>query len=113
MIIQLSIDYRTNWGEVVCAEFTINRKKGGSVKRELLLETTNGILWSGELNLIDKDALSFSYYFNIKALKYTEKEEEAMAIKNGLLYLLFGKYSDLFLKLSVISGLINIGVNFF
>ena len=55
----------------------------------------------------------FSYYFNIKALKYTEKEEEAMAIKNGLLYLLFGKYSDLFLKLSVISGLINIGVNFF
>lgn len=66
MIIQLSIDYRTNWGEVVCAEFTINRKKGGSVKRELLLETTNGILWSGELNLIDKDALSFSYYFNIK-----------------------------------------------
>ena len=54
-----------------------------------------------------------SYYFNIKALKYTEKEEEAMAIKNGLLYLLFGKYSDLFLKLSVFSGLINIGVNFF
>ena len=54
-----------------------------------------------------------SYYFNIKALKYTEKEEEEMAIKNGLLYLLFGKYSDLFLKLSVISGLINIGVNFF
>ena len=54
-----------------------------------------------------------SYYFNIKALKYTEKEEEAMAIKNGLLYLLFSKYSDLFLKLSVFSGLINIGVNFF
>ena len=53
-----------------------------------------------------------SYYFNIKALKYTEKEEEAMAIKNGLLYLLFGKYSDLFLKLSVLFGLINIGVNF-
>ena len=54
-----------------------------------------------------------SYYFNIKALKYTEKEEETMAVKNGLLYLLFGTYCDLFLKLSVVLGVINIGVKFF
>ena len=42
-----------------------------------------------------------------------EKEEETMAVKNGLLYLLFGTYCDLFLKLSVVSGVINIGVKFF
>lgn len=66
MKIHLSIDYRTNWGEVVCAEFLVKKSKGKEVKRELELNTADGVLWTGEMILTDKDALSFSYYYNIK-----------------------------------------------
>ena len=66
MKIQLSIEYRTNWGESVCAEFKIQKKKGNDVRRELRLDTTDGVLWTGELNLQDKDAFRVSYYYNIK-----------------------------------------------
>ncbi|MBQ0021026.1 MAG: 4-alpha-glucanotransferase [Bacteroidales bacterium] len=66
MKIQLSIDYRTNWGEAVCAEFLIKKSKGNNVRRELMLETEDGVLWTGEMNITDKDAISLSYYYNIK-----------------------------------------------
>jgi len=66
MKIELSIDYRTNWGEVVCAEFCIIKKKGTEVKRELEMETKDGVLWSGELNINDKDAVSFTYSYLVK-----------------------------------------------
>ncbi|MBQ0049241.1 MAG: hypothetical protein KBT12_03235, partial [Bacteroidales bacterium] len=66
MKIELSIDYRTNWGEVVTAEFDIRRAKGANLKRSFLLETQDGVLWSGEVNLNVKDAIGFTYYYNIK-----------------------------------------------
>ena len=66
MEVQLSLDYRTYWGEAVCAEFFIQRKKGSCIKRELELKTDDGILWVGDVNITDKDAISFSYYYNIK-----------------------------------------------
>lgn len=66
MKIQLSINYRTNWGEVVCAELLIMKQKGNEVRRELILETTDGLLWTGEWNVTDKDAVSIAYYYNIK-----------------------------------------------
>ncbi len=66
MEIHLSVDYRTYWGEVVCAEFLIKRKKGADVKRELELKTEDGIQWFGDINITDKEAVSLSYYYFIK-----------------------------------------------
>ncbi len=66
MEVQLSLDYRTYWGEAVCAEFFIQKKKGSCIKRELELKTEDGILWVGDVNITDKDTVSFSYYYNIK-----------------------------------------------
>ena len=66
MKIELSINYRTNWGEVVCVEFTIQKSKGKDVQRSLELKTEDGDLWTGEVNLTDKDAVSFSYNYVVK-----------------------------------------------
>lgn len=65
MKIELSINYRTSWGEVVCVEFDIKRSKGGKLKRSFNLETQDGYLWSTEVNLNIKDAVGFTYYYYI------------------------------------------------
>lgn len=54
-----------------------------------------------------------SYRFYRKALKYTELENEEKAMKNGLLYLLFSKYTDLFLRISFILLIVNMVLIFF
>lgn len=54
-----------------------------------------------------------SYRFCRKALKYTELENEEKAMKNGLLYLLFSKYTDLFLRISFILLIVNMVLIFF
>ena len=66
MKIELSVNYRTAWGEVVCAEFTIQKSKGKDVHRSLELTTSDGDQWTGEVNLTDKDAVSFSYNYVVK-----------------------------------------------
>lgn len=54
-----------------------------------------------------------SYILCGKALKYTELENEEKAMKNGLLYLLFSKYTDLFLRISFILLIVNMVLIFF
>ena len=66
MKIQLSVNYRTNWGEVVCAEFKIQKSKGSEAHRSLELKTEDGETWGGEVNITDKDAVSFSYNYIVK-----------------------------------------------
>ncbi len=66
MKIQLSVNYRTNWGEVVCAEFVIKKSKGVDVHRSLELKTEDGEQWVGEVNLTDKTAVSFSYNYIVR-----------------------------------------------
>lgn len=54
-----------------------------------------------------------SYVFCKQALKHTELENIEKAMKNGLLYLLFSKYTDLFLRISFILLIVNMVLIFF
>lgn len=66
MKINLSINYRTNWGESVCAEIILQKKNGATINRSYNLETTNGENWYAEIMLNDKDAVRFSYNYIIR-----------------------------------------------
>lgn len=66
MKLLLSIDYRTNWGEAVCVELNIIKKKSGSVSRTYYLNTEDGEHWFAELMLTDKDAIRFMYNYTIR-----------------------------------------------
>lgn len=48
-----------------------------------------------------------------KALKLMEQEQEENSIKKGLLYLLFSRYSDLFIRMSVASFVISFLIGIF
>lgn len=48
-----------------------------------------------------------------KALGYTEMEDQEKSIKYGLLYILFSKYTDFFLKISVVIFIIDAILIFF
>lgn len=48
-----------------------------------------------------------------KALKYTEEEDQEKSIKYGLLFVLFSKYSDFFMKLSIFVLIVNIILRIF
>ena len=48
-----------------------------------------------------------------KALEYSEQGQEENSIKRGLLYVLFSRYSDLFLKSSIIGFILSFIVRMF
>lgn len=66
MKLLLSIDYRTNWGEAVCVELNITKKKNVSQTRSYYLETSDGEHWHAEIVLTDADALRFTYNYTIR-----------------------------------------------
>lgn len=66
MKLLLSINYRTAWGESVCAELTIFKKKGSTVSRTYYLNTEDGEHWHSEIILTDTDAIRFTYNYTIR-----------------------------------------------
>lgn len=65
MKLQFSIKYRTNWGETVKAEVITVGGKGQSKRTLCALDTTDGWQWGGEILLMERDLLSFTYRYCI------------------------------------------------
>ncbi len=67
MKLHFSIEYKTNWGESVQVEITQKRFNGKTLSHFFSLDTTDGLLWTGEVNISAKDIISFSYQYVICA----------------------------------------------
>lgn len=67
MKLQFKLEYKTEWGQAVRVEAVVKRRKGADVITHQLLNTNDGVYWSGELVLYEKDACSFCYTYQIVA----------------------------------------------
>lgn len=65
MKLQFKLEYRTAWGEDVRVEITLKRRRGADVKQIHQLNTQDGLWWSGEVVIHEKDAVTFSYSYII------------------------------------------------
>lgn len=65
MKLQFKLEYRTQWGQVVCVEIVTKRRRGADLVNTQKLNIEDGINWSGEVVLNDRDATSFSYSYVI------------------------------------------------
>ena len=67
MKLQFKLEYVTAWGQDVRVEVTIKRKRGADSIHVHQLNTQDGVNWSGEVVLHEKDAQSFCYSYFIAA----------------------------------------------
>lgn len=65
MKLQFKLKYRTEWGQTVGVELTVKRRRGANQVSMQQLNTSDGINWSGEVAVNDRDAVSFSYSYVI------------------------------------------------
>ena len=65
MKLQFQLEYRTAWGEDVRVEILLKRRRGADVKQIHQLNTQDGLWWSGEVVIHEKDAVTFSYNYII------------------------------------------------
>ncbi|MEE1287917.1 MAG: 4-alpha-glucanotransferase [Bacteroidaceae bacterium] len=65
MKLQFKLEYVTAWGQDVRVEITVRRKRGADLIHAHQLNTQDGINWSGEVVLHEKEAQSFSYSYFI------------------------------------------------
>ena len=75
MKLQFKLEYRTAWGEDVRVEIVLKRGRGADVTHVHQLSTQDGVNWSGEVVLHEKDVRNFSYsYFIASEDKVVRKE---------------------------------------
>ena len=67
MKLQFKLEYVTAWGQDVRVEIKVRRRRGADLIHTHQLNTQDGVNWSGEMVLHEKDALSFSYSYFIAA----------------------------------------------
>jgi 4-alpha-glucanotransferase len=67
MKLQFKLEYQTSWGQDVRVEIAVRRKSGSDLTYTNVLNTEDGINWSGEIVLHEKDAKSFCYSYFIAA----------------------------------------------
>jgi len=65
MKLLLSIDYKTNWGEMVFAQVTTYSKRGKAEQQMLPLHTTDGVTWISDFSLTGKDLTHIEYTYII------------------------------------------------
>lgn len=65
MKLHFSIDYHTNWGELVKVSLRTKNLKGQYSQRYIPLDTSNGVQWSGEVLISQKDIIQFEYCYCI------------------------------------------------
>lgn len=67
MKLQFKLEYRTAWGQDVRVEVVVKRRRGADLIHAHQLNTQDGVNWTGELVLHEKDATSFCYSYFIAA----------------------------------------------
>lgn len=67
MKLQFRLEYRTEWGQDVRVEVIVKRRRGADSAQLHPLGTRDGINWSGEVVVYEKDATSFVYRYVIAA----------------------------------------------
>ncbi len=67
MKLLISIDYTTNWGEMVCAQVTCMDRRGRGEQQLLPLHTTDGRVWTSDFNITGKDIQFVEYTYVIMA----------------------------------------------
>ena len=65
MKLQFSLEYRTQWGQSVAVELTLYRHQGIRVNSRISLDTSDGLQWSGDVQVIERDVASFEYRYVI------------------------------------------------
>lgn len=65
MKLQFKLEYRTAWGQDVRVEIVLKRGRGADVVHVHQLNTQDGLNWSGEVVLHEKDVRTFSYSYFI------------------------------------------------
>ena len=59
MKLVFSLEYRTDWGQDLRVEVTLKRKRGADVRRVYPLHTDDGLNWTGEALVTEKDIERF------------------------------------------------------
>ncbi len=74
-IVKFNIEYKTQWGEELCIAGSLPEIGSFADQKALVLSTTNGVNWSGEIQLqvIGKQSLEY-YYFVRKDKDIIRKE---------------------------------------
>ena len=75
MKLQFKLEYRTDWGQDVRVEIVVKRRRGADFVQSHRLNTQDGVNWSGELVLHEKEARSFSYTYFIASGDETVRRE--------------------------------------
>ena len=65
MKLVFSLEYRTDWGQDLRAEVTLKRKRGADVRRVYPLHTDDGLNWTGEALVTEKDIERFTYRYAV------------------------------------------------
>lgn len=65
MKLLLSIDYKTNWGEMVCAQVTKNTSRGRGAAELFALQTADGQTWSSDITIKGKEIQNLEYTYVI------------------------------------------------
>ena len=65
MKLVFSLEYRTDWGQDLRAEVTLKRKRGADVRRVYPLHTDDGLNWTGEALVTEKDIDRFTYRYAV------------------------------------------------
>lgn len=63
MKLLLSINYTTNWGEMIFAQVTTYSKRGKHEQQMLPLHTTNGKVWTSDFTITGKDLTYLEYTY--------------------------------------------------
>ena len=67
MKLLVNIEYITSWGQNVCVEVRVQRRRGADFVSVCPLSTTDGRIWSGEVVVNERDAEFFTYRYLVCA----------------------------------------------
>ena len=82
MKLQFQLEYRTAWGEDVRVEILLKRRRGADVKQIHQLNTQDGLWWSGEVVIHEKDPVTMSVQHNDYMQKNTDDLTEESPSNN-------------------------------
>lgn len=65
MLLELSLDYKTVWGESLSVTVTSHRRNGKPLSQSYALETLDGKVWTGEISVVSKDTDYITYEYAV------------------------------------------------
>ena len=63
MNLRFSLEYSTSWGQSLAVELKLQRKSGLIVTTQCSLDTKDGKLWFGDINVHERDISAFEYQY--------------------------------------------------